>query len=158
MRGFDVYAITLHDRKINKLSSLNAPGIDNVTEINDKYLLFHLNAGKKSGIFSFEKDNPTRVLRIFPANGTQESTLLDKPGFAPDKFIVYTALYELYAMNLDTRRNELIYNAKGGHLIELVKGFHKQSRVMIKKFDEHTLIAINTDGTDLKSFDVDFPN
>ncbi|MBS1508379.1 MAG: PD40 domain-containing protein [Bacteroidetes bacterium] len=156
VRGFDIYSISLNDRKVSKLSSLNATGIDNLTEINDKYLLFHLN-GKKSGIFSFEKENPTRVLRIFPSNGTEESTLLDKPGYVPDRFIVFTALYELYAMNLDTRENQLIYSAKGGHLIELVRGFHTRSTVLFKKFDEPKLTVINMDGSGLKSIEVEFP-
>lgn len=156
VRGFDIYSIAWSDRKVTKLSSLNASGIDNLTEINDKYLLFHLN-GKKSGIFSFEKENPTRVLRIFPSNGTQESTLLDKPGYVPDRFIVFTALYELYAMNLDTRENQLIYDAKGGHLIELLRGFHTRSSVLFKKFDEAKLTAIDVDGSDTKSIDVEFP-
>jgi hypothetical protein len=157
VRGFDIYAINLSDRQVKKLSQLNAPGIDNLTEINDKYLLFHLNAGKRSGIFSFEKENPARVLRIFPANGTQESNLLDKPGYVPDKFIVFTALYELYAMNLDTRENELIYDAKGGHLIELLRGFHTKSSVLFKKFDEPKLTLLNMDGTGMKSIEIEFP-
>jgi WD40 repeat protein len=158
VRGFDIYTINLADRKVTRLSNLNAPGIDNLTEINDKYLLFHLNGAKRSGIFSFEKENPARVLRIFPANGTQESSLLDKPGFVPDKFIVFTALYELYAMNLNTRENTLIYDAKGGHLIELLKGFHTRSSVLFKKFDEPKLTTINTNGTGMRSVDVEFPD
>jgi len=157
VRGFDIYAIHVTDRKVTKLSKLNAFGIDNLSEISERYIMFHLNAGKKSGIYSFEKDNPARTQRIFPVNGTQESNLLDKPGYAPDRFLVFTALSELYTMNLITHKAERIYDARAGHLIEMLTGFHTKSRVLFKKFDESTLTALNTDGTEIRSIDVEFP-
>jgi WD40 repeat protein len=157
VRGFDIYTIDVRDRKATKLSKLDGLGIDNLSEINEKYILFHLNAGKKSGIYSFERDNPARTLRIFPINGTQESSLLDKPGYVTDRFLVFTALYELYAMNLITRKADLIYDTKGGHLIQMLKGFHTKSRVLFKKFDESRLTCLNTDGTEVTSIDVEFP-
>ena len=156
-RGFDIYTIGVGDRKVTKLSQLNARGIDNLSEINEKYILFHLNAGKKSGIYSFERNNPARALRIFPVNGTQEANLLDKPGYAPDTFLVFTALSELYAMNLITHKADLIYDAKAGHLIQMLRGFHTKSRVLFKKFDEPKLTSINTDGSEVSSIDVEFP-
>jgi len=157
VRGFDIYAIDAGDRKATKLSKLNALGIEHLSEINEKYILFHLNAGKKSGIYSFEKDNPANTLKIFPVNGTQESNLLDKPGYAPDRFLVFTAFSELYAMNLITRKADLIYDTKGGHLIQMLKGFHTTPRVLFKKFDEPSLTSLNTDGTEVRSIDVEFP-
>ena len=157
VRGFDIYTIDTGDGKVTKLSTLNALGIDNLSEINEKYILFHVNASKKSGIYSFEKDNPVRALRIFPVNGTQESRLLDKPAYAPNGFLVFTALTELYAMNMITHRADLIYDAKAGHLIEMLRGFHTKSRILFKKFDEPRLTSLNTDGTEVRSIDVEFP-
>ena len=156
-RGFDIYSINVIDRQASKLSKLDAVGIDNLSEINEKYILFHSNDGKKSGIYSFEKDNPTRVLRMFPVNGTHDSSLLDKPGYAPDKFLLFTALSELYAMNLITHEANLIYDAKGGHLIQMLRGFHSKSAALFKKFDEPKLVFLNTDGTEVRSIDVEFP-
>jgi hypothetical protein len=157
VRGFDIYTMNLGDRKATKLSKLDALGIDNVSEINEKYILFHVNAGKKSGIYSFERDSPERALRIFPVNGTQESKLLDKPGYVPDRFLVFTALSELYVMDLITHKADLIYDAKAGHLIEMLRGFHTKPRVLFKKFDEPGLTSLNTDGTEVRSIHVEFP-
>jgi len=157
VRGFDIYALNLSDRQVTRLSMLNVDGIDNLTEINDQYLLFHVRGGKKSGVFSFEKKNPTRVLRIFPYNGTVESQVLDKPGFVPDRFIAFTAQNELFLMNLDTRENKLIYDAQGGHLIELLKGFHHKAGLLFKKFDETTFTQLNADGTGATTIAVEFP-
>jgi len=111
-RGFDTYEINVSDKKETQFTNLNAVGIDNLTEINERYILFHVTAGNKSGIFSFEKDKPERVLRIFPVNGTQESNLLVNPGFAPDKFIMFVAQSELYAMDMSTHKADRIYEAK----------------------------------------------
>lgn len=158
VRGFDIYTINVSDKKATKLSGLDARGIDNLSEIHEKYILFHVNGGKKSGIYSFDKDNPGRALRIFPVNGTQESKLLDKPGYAPDRFLVFTALSELYAMDMVTHKADLIYDAKTGHFIEILRGFHTKSRVLFKRFDEPKLTALNTDGTDVRLIDVEFPD
>src|SRR6478736_2203773 len=62
-RGFDIYEINLRDKSDTLVTHLNAVGIDNLTEINDRYVLFHLTAGNKSGVFSFEKDNPQRIMK-----------------------------------------------------------------------------------------------
>jgi len=156
-RRFDIYAIDLLDGKTTKLSKLSALGIDNLSEISEKYILFHMNAGKKSGIYSFENDNPTKAMRIFPVNGTEESTLLDKPGYVPDRFLVFTARSKLHVMNLITRKADLIYDTKGGHFIQMLRGFHTKSRVLFKKFDEPRLTSVNTDGSEVSSFDVEFP-
>ncbi len=85
-------------------------------------------------------------MRIFPINGTQESNLLANPGFAPDKFILFVASSELYAMDMSTQKADRIYEAKGGHLIQMLRGFHTKSRVLLKQFDEQKLTALNTDG------------
>jgi len=156
-RGFDIYEINLGDKNDTLVTNLNSVGIDNLTEINDKYILFHLTAGNKSGVFSFEKDKPQRIMKIFPDNGMQESNMLINPGFAPDRFILFVAQPGLYAMDMSTHKANLIYEAKGGHLIQMLKGFHTRSRVLLKQFDEQRLTSFNTDGSDVKSIDVEFP-
>jgi|GEM_PF-1136941 len=156
-RGFDIYEINLSDKNETQLTNLNAVGIDNLTEINERYVLFHVTAGNKSGIFSFERDNPERVLRIFPVNGTQESNLLVNPGFAPDKFIMFVAQSELYAMDMNTHKADRIYEAKGGHLIQMLRGFHTKSHVLLKQFDEQKLTSLNTDGSEIKRIDIELP-
>jgi len=155
--GFDIYAINVNDGKDTQLTNHDALGIDNITEIEDRYILFHLTAHKKSGIFSFEKDNPERVMRIFPINGTQESDLLVNPGFAPERFILFVANSELYAMDMTTQKADRIYEAKGGHLIQMLRGFHTKSRVLLKQFDEQKLTALNTDGSEIKLINIEFP-
>jgi Tol biopolymer transport system component len=157
VRRFDIYAVNINDKQTRQLSKLNAVGIDNLSEINEKYLLFHLTSGKKSGIYSLEKDNPSHAQKIFPDNGTQESNELDKPGYVPDRFVVFTARAELYAMDMTSRKAALVYDAKGGHFIQMLAGFHTQSRVLFKKFDEPGLTSVNTDGSDVKSIDIEFP-
>jgi hypothetical protein len=157
-RGFDIYEINLIDKKDTLLTNLNAVGIDNLTEINDRYVLFHVTAGNKSGVFSFEKDKPERIMKIFPDNGTQESNLLINPGYALDRFILFVAQPELYTMDMSTHKANLIYEAKSGHLIQMLRGFHTKSKVMLKQFDEHKLIALNTDGSEIKLIDIQFPN
>jgi Tol biopolymer transport system component len=154
--GFNIYAINVDERKDTQLTNHDALGIDNITEINDKYILFHWTANKKSGIFSFEKDSPERILRIFPINGTQESNLLVNPGYAPDRFILFVANAELYAMDMSSQKAERIYVSKG-HLIQMLRGFHTKSRVMLKQFDEQKLTALNTDGSEIELIDIEFP-
>jgi hypothetical protein len=156
-RGFDIYEINLNGKNDTLLTHLNAVGIDNLTEINDKYVLFHVTAGNKSGVFSFEKDKPERIMKIFPDNGTQESNLLINPGYALDRFILFVAQPELYTMDMSTHKANLIYEAKGGHLIHMLRGFHTKSRVLLKQFDEHKLTAINTDGSEIKLIDIELP-
>jgi Tol biopolymer transport system component len=156
--GFDIYAVNLDDKKTTKLTNLNARGIESISEINEKYILFHLTARKKGGgIYSFEKDKPGRALAIFPANGTLESKLMDNPVYSPGSFLMFTAHSELYAMDLTTRKAELIYDAKGGHAIQILRGFHNQSRVLFKKFDAPELTSINADGSGVRSIDVEIP-
>jgi len=156
-RGFDIYEINLSDRKDTLLTNLDAVGIDNLTEISDRYVLFHVTAGNKSGIFSFEKGKSERIMKIFPDNGTHESNLLINPGYVPDKFILFVAQPALYAMDMSTRKANLIYETKGDHLIQMIRGFHAKSFVMIKRFDEQKLTSVNTDGSDVKLIDIEFP-
>jgi hypothetical protein len=157
-RGFDIYEINLSNRKDTLLTNLNAVGIDNITDINNRYVLFHATAGNKSGIFSFEKDKPERVMKIFPDNGTEESNLLINPGYAPTRFILFVAQPALYAMDMNTQKAALIYEAKGGHLIQMLRGFHTKSGLLLKQFDEQKLTALNTDGSEIKLINIQFPH
>lgn len=156
-RGLDIYKINLSSKEDTLHTNINAVGIDNLTEISERYVLFHVTAGNKSGIFSFEKNKPQRVMRIFPANGTEESNLLINPGYAPDRFILFVAQPALYAMDMNTQKSDLIYTAKGGHLIQMIRGFHTKSQLLIKQFDEQKLTFVNTDGSEVRSINIKFP-
>ncbi|HEV8513620.1 MAG TPA: hypothetical protein VGQ59_10095 [Cyclobacteriaceae bacterium] len=156
-RGLDIYKINLSNKEDTLHTNINAVGIDNLTEISERYVLFHVTAGNKSGVFSFEKDKPERVMRIFPANGTEESNLLINPGFAPENFILFVAQPRVYAMDMSSQKAELIYETKGDHLIQMIKGFHGKSIAMIKRFDEPKLLSLNINGAEVKSIDIEFP-
>jgi hypothetical protein len=39
----------------------------------------------------------------------------------------------------------------------MLRGFHTKSRLLFKKFDEPGLTSLNTDGTEVRSIDVEFP-
>lgn len=157
-RGLDIYKINLSAEEDTLHTNINAVGIDNLTVINEQYVLFHVTAGNKSGIFSFEKDKRERVMKIFPANGTEESSQLINPGFALERFILFVAQPKVYAMDMSTQKADLIYETKGDHLIQMLRGFHTKTLVMIKRFDEQKLISLNTDGSEVKSIDIELPN
>jgi len=56
-----------------------------------------------------------------------------------------------------THKADRIYEAKGGHLIQMLRGFHTKSRALLKQFDEQKLTALNTDGSEIKLIDIEFP-
>jgi hypothetical protein len=155
--NFDIYSINRFTKHIAKLSNIDAYGIHSVSEVDTSFVLFRVDAGNEGGIYSLEKTNPSVLKRIVPLNDPRkDGSMYDDPVYLQNGILVFTAPYELYAMDLEKRIANLIYDSKGASQITSIRMFKTQQRVLFKKETEHGVLqSIGLDGKNLKAINID---
>jgi len=147
--NFDIFSINLADKKVTKLTNFEAYGINNICEAGSDYILFRMEAGENSGIYSFEKKDPLKLKKIVPSNNPRQNESLYRDPVYDKNYssLVFTAPYELYSMSLNDRVAKLIYDSKGSSEISVVRLFKSQRRVLFKReIEKDVLQSLDLNG------------
>lgn len=149
--NFDVYSINIFSKQERRLTNLDAYKVNSISEIDTTYVLLYIYADENSGMYSFEKRNPSLMKKIVPVNIPREENLFSNPAYSSSGIMVFTAPYELYSMRLEDRKAKLIYDSKGDSPIQTIRLFKTKPLVIFKKeSDNSRLILVSISGDDIK--------
>jgi Tol biopolymer transport system component len=153
---FDIYSIYLKNKKISKISNLKSYGLNHISDVDNVYLLIHLEAGPDGGMYLYPKDNATEPRLITPINNPRgDPSLYYTPVYSDTlKSIGFTAPYEIYIMSLKDKRAKLVFSNKGSYDINNIAFFKAQKKILFSKAESSNLYSINTDGTGLKTISI----
>lgn len=153
---FDIYCIDLSDLKERRITSLNAYNIVGISEIaNGTYILARIDDEKGMGMYVVSVDNPAEVKKIVPANDPRgRADLFADPDYSANfNKLAFTAPYELYLMDMENRKAELVYRPSGndiGHLTNVLIFNHQKKILFRKDGDIDAFRIINFDGSGLR--------
>lgn len=153
---FDIYRVDLKDLRERKITKLNAYNIVGISEIaNGRYILARIDNEKGMGIYVVSVDNPTETKLIVPDNNPRgRADLYADPDYSANfNKLAFTAPYELYLMDMEHRKAELIYRPSGndiGHLANVLIFNHRRKILFRKNGDINTFRIINFDGSGLQ--------
>lgn len=153
---FDIYSVSLKDKRITKVSNLKSYGLSNISELDDIYMLIHLEAGPDGGMYLYAKDNATEPKRIVPVNNPrQDASLYYTPIYSDSlKTIGFTAPYEVYIMSLKDKKAKLVISNKGSNDLSNIAFFKNQKKMLFSKVGGNDLFSINIDGTGLRTIPI----
>jgi WD40 repeat protein len=146
----DIYTIRISDRKIKKITDLKAYGLYQVSEFDCENLLVYIAGGKEAGIFMLRNDSSKTVEQIIPRNDPREDpSLYSYPIYSPKfSILAFLAPYEIYTMNMQSLKAELLYDNKGHSNIGGLSFFNTRKRVLFTKEDGTlSFYCINLDGS-----------
>jgi Tol biopolymer transport system component len=153
---FDIYSVHIKDKKTTKISNLKSYGLSNISDLDDSYMLIHLEAGPDGGMYLYAKDNATEPKRIIPINNPrQDASLYYTPIYSDTlKTIGFTAPYEIYIMNLKEKKAKLVFSNKGSNDLSNIAFYKNQKKILFSKVGSSDLFSINIDGTGLRTIPI----
>ncbi len=154
-----IYSYELKTLKVLELTEEKAYGIGCISEVDSSYLLMRLENGVESGIYSFHLKEHNFNLVVPKNNPRNDPSLYYLPALSEKyKFIVFTAPYELYLMDMETKDAKLIHGPKDGSgLITGIRFFHNEKRILFSKYGRNgklILMSVNFDGTNLNEINI----
>lgn len=154
--NFDIYSVNIKDKRVTKMSNLKFYGLSNISDLDDTYMLVHLEAGPDSGLYLYAKDNTTEPKRIIPVNNPrQDASLYYIPIYSNSlKTIGFTAPYEIYIMNLNDKKAKLVFSNKGNNDLSNIVFYKNQKKILFSKVGCNDLFSINMDGTDIRTIPI----
>lgn len=153
---FDIYSVDILTKEITKLSNLKSYGVYKISEIDSSNILMHMSAGPDGGMFLFTKDTPNDLRRIIPINNPRgDASLYYTPLYSKQyNLMAFIAPYELYTMDMESRKAKLLYDNKGYSHIEYICFYNTQRKILFSKKGETSLNSISLDGTGLKNIPI----
>lgn len=153
---FDIYSVRIKDKKTTKESNLKSYGLSNVSDLDDSYMLIHLEAGPNGGMYLYAKNNVTEPKRIIPINNPrQDASLYYMPIYSEThKTIGFTAPYEIYTMNLKDKTAKLVFSNKGNSNLSYIAFYKNQNKILFSKVGSSDLFSINIDGSGLRTIPI----
>jgi hypothetical protein len=154
--GFDIYSINIINKEITKLTDLESYGIYQISEVDSNIYLMQIFNGSDGGMFLFTRGIQDEFKRIVPINNPRgDASLYYTPRYSEQfNIMAFIAPYELYIMDLESKKAKLLFDNKGHSHIEYFCFYHTQRKILFLKKGETSLWSINFDGTDLKKIPI----
>ncbi len=153
---FDIYALSIKDKKISKLSNLKSYGLSNISELDNKYILIHIESGPDGGMYLYSKEKAIKERRLVPVNNPrQDASIYYTPIYSDCLNIIgFTAPYEIYIMSLKDNNAKLVFSNKGSNDISNIAFFKNQKKILFSKVGISDLFSINIDGTGIQTIPI----
>lgn len=154
--SLDIYSIGLKDRKITKVSNLKSYGISSISDLDDKFIMMHLDAGPDGGLVLLEKENGKKLTRITPVNNPRKlAQVYYIPTYSERfKMIVFIAPYEIFVMSIQDKVAKSVFFNKGRHTINNLCVFKEEKKILFSTGDDFNLHTVNFDGSDLREIPI----
>ena len=154
--GFDIYSLDLATKEVKKISNLNAYALCYLTEYDSTKLLITIKGGYDGGMFLCQHTPFKLLKRIVPKNNPRRIPSLY---YAAKYSILYNSLvfsapYELYIMDTDTKMAKLLFSNVGYTTIDDFYFFNSQPKVLFMKDNGLSLYSLNFDGTGLEEIPI----
>jgi hypothetical protein len=154
--GFDIYSLDLSTKEEKRISKLNAYGLHFLAEFDSTSLLVTLQGGDEGGMFLCQKSPFKLLKRIVPKNNPRRIPSLYYAAKYSKTYnsLIFSAPYELYIMDMDTKMANLLFSNVGHTTIDDFYFFNTLPKVLFKKENDLSLFSINVDGSGLEEIPI----
>jgi hypothetical protein len=149
--GFDIFRLNYLTKEISRVTNLNAYNISSLSEIDSAQILFNLDGGPDGGMYSVSAGITKELKRFQTANDPRkDESMYSNPKYIEKyNIIVFTAPYELYKMDKESRNAELLVDAKGTSNINSVVFFNTSPFILFTKEGQLSFFKMNLNGQGL---------
>jgi Tol biopolymer transport system component len=143
--NFDIYSCNLASKKLTKITNFNAYEINSITVKDSCQMLFSMQ-NDSAGMYSLSICKPPLIEYLQPKNNPRkDGSLYYTPAFShTSNSLFFTAPYELYMMNWNTKIARLIYRSNSSNLLS-IKVFHRKDEIAFtKQWDNFTIYVADT--------------
>jgi hypothetical protein len=153
--GTDLYGINYKTKQITQISMLNSYNISKFSEVDSNTIVMGMAGGDDGGLFFFKKDSPEKAYRFAPENNPRKDTsLYYTPAYSQIcNSIGFTAPYELYVMDITSKKANLLYHYSRNHVDNFC--FYKtKKKVLFLREGDFQFMSIDLDGKNLQTIEV----
>lgn len=154
---FDIYSVHIKDKKIEKISALNAYGLSNISDFNNDNILLSLTA---EGIFYYKKGTTSELIQIKPRNkGEKNANSYSRPVLVNPQLIGFVSYYNLFVLDLTTMDQKLIFSANGRGQFNNLSSYKKKNSLLFSLSDEtNKLNSIDLNTGTITQFQIKIKN
>lgn len=152
----DIYSINLLDKKVEKVTNLNAYGIFHISEFDCKNILMFIPQRPEGGMVVFPKDATKALYSINPINNPRgDLSMYDTPVYSKKyNTLAFIATYELMIMSLKDKFAKVVINNSGKPQINNFGLFNNDKRIIYTTDDNAAFNIINYDGSGLTTIQI----
>ncbi len=157
-RGMDIFEYSFSEKRITKITDLNAYSIPNIERLVSDQLIFELHSIDNSGMYQYvAKDSLVSFNPINDPRNFKGRLGYGKPAYsAKSDELFFTAPYQIYKMNPEDRIAELVLDNRGINLIAGLKIFHKNETLLYTESFSSSFIILSLKSGEIKKFSIDF--
>lgn len=132
---FDIYSYDFITEETIRISKIDAYKLEYLSLFDRNNLMFFKYEGTNGGMFLFNLEQKMIKERIVPKNNPRgDASLYYNPAYS-DSFqqLAFTAPYQIYAMNWNTKFAELVFDNRGHEQINHIAFFHGKNKILFVK-------------------------
>ncbi|HEY4323583.1 MAG TPA: hypothetical protein VGN20_06340 [Mucilaginibacter sp.] len=152
--GIDVYSIDLNNRKVERVTNLNAYGIFHISEYDCQNILMFIPVPDKEGMAVVPKIKTDKIQFIDPTNHLRENPSMYYAPVYSKKYntLAFIATYELMQMSMDDKNAKVVVNQnnEGHSQIDNVVLFNNERKMAYTTDFGTEFILVCYDGSNLK--------
>lgn len=146
---FDVYRIDLKDKRILKITNLNAYKLSNIIDLNEEKMILDM---CPEGTCIYNKATNSILTKISPVNNKDRAIdSYSTPVLINHDLISLVSYYELIGFNLSDRKEQLIFSTEGAHQFGTIRFLkEKNSLVFSYSGSDNVLYSVDLAGKGIR--------
>lgn len=157
LHNFDLFKYNISDRRVNKVSDLNAYMMENLF-FDNKKLFFDGVINNSNGLFEFNEENKL-VEKIVIKNDTLlNSTWISNASLINENTILFTQLNEILKLDLKNKVSTKILRSINGAHFSNLKFDNQNNRIYFSERKVNKIYVIDLEGNLLNTIDIIISN